>query len=334
MANQHHRLLFVVLSPLLIFGALFIALLADLAADRFVESEINLAEQLLSRTERSVEPFLAPLDPISLQVVMDDFHQALPEAAISLMDTEGQVVVAAGEPEANSMVLSRPLIIGGKNRGRLVSHLPRSASESVKDAIYSSGILLVIFFALSLVGLTLYLGDFLMLWLGFPKGNRRTALSTAPSPEPVIRVEEDADSLIHATLHFSPARLLRESALRASLSFPPEALRRVSEGTFELTLTSTTPGEAIRAFFNALDAFLKENSAVQLRGALLLDAVVHERELRKKSRFYASLAKDHFIIDDTTLEELLHGGFVEAGMVQPFASSLVADEQLFVYRFD
>jgi hypothetical protein len=38
--------------------------------------------------------------------------------------------------------------------------------------------------------------------------------------------------------------------------------------------------------------------------------------------------------DGLTLEALLDAGFVDADMLRPFESSLVADDQLFIYRFD
>ncbi|MEL0092835.1 MAG: hypothetical protein VW738_06505, partial [Pseudomonadales bacterium] len=112
MVNPTRRLLFVLLAPLLLFGAILIALFAEFTSQAFEDAEIQLAEQLLTRTESSAAPFLRPLDPISLQVVMDDFHQALPEAAISLIDREGNVIVAAGKQPSHSIPLSRPLVVG------------------------------------------------------------------------------------------------------------------------------------------------------------------------------------------------------------------------------
>ena len=334
MVNPTRRLLFVLLAPLLLFGAILIALFAEFTSQAFEDAEIQLAEQLLTRTESSAAPFLRPLDPISLQVVMDDFHQALPEAAISLIDREGNVIVAAGKQPSHSIPLSRPLVVGGEDYGRIVSHLPVSPSETIRKKIFVIGIALLLLLALGLTGLALYLGDFLMLWLGFPAGTNRAQQPILEAPEPEFDAEADTEYLIQATLHLSPGRLVNESTLRKSLLIPAEGIRRMSEGTYEITLLSSRPDRTLGGLFEQLEAFLKVDRRLKLRGALLLDLVTHEDVLRKKSRFYASLATDHLIVDGLTLEALLDAGFVEAGMLKPFESSLVTDDHLFIYRFD
>jgi hypothetical protein len=334
MVNPTLRLLFVLLTPLLLFGAILIVLFAEFTSRAFEDAEIQLAERLLTRTENSAAPFLKPLDPISLQVVMDDFHQALPEAAISLIDREDNVIVTAGKQPLQSILLSRPLVIGGEAYGRIVSQLPVSPSETIKQDIFVIGVAFLLLLALIVTSLALYLGDFLMLWLGFPAGTNRTKQPISAAMEPEINAEADTEHLIQATLHLSPVRLVNESTLRKSLLIPSAAIRRMNEGTYEITLPASKPDRTLSGLFEQLEAFLKVEPRLKLRGALLLDLVTHEDVLWKKSRFYASLATDHLIIDGLTLEALLDAGFVDADMLRPFESSLVADDQLFIYRFD
>ncbi|MGA1108943.1 MAG: hypothetical protein ACO3TX_10315, partial [Pseudomonadales bacterium] len=283
MVNPTRRLLFVLLAPLLLFGAILIALFAEFTSQAFEDAEIQLAEQLLTRTESSAAPFLRPLDPISLQVVMDDFHQALPEAAISLIDREGNVIVAAGKQPSHSILLSRPLVVGGEDYGRIVSHLPVSPSETIRKNIFVIGIALLLLLALGLTGLALYLGDFLMLWLGFPAGTNRAQQPILEATETEIDAESDTEYLVQATLHLSPGRLVNESTLRKSLLIPSEGIRRMSEGTYEITLLSSRPDRTLGGLFEQLESFLKVDRRLKLRGALLLDLVNHEDVLRKKS---------------------------------------------------
>ena len=84
MANRPSRLLILILSPALGFGLLLGWLSAEFASSRVEQVEFELAEKLLSRVEINVQPFLDPVDPISLQVVLDAVsytHLTLPTKA-------------------------------------------------------------------------------------------------------------------------------------------------------------------------------------------------------------------------------------------------------------
>ena len=97
MANRPSRLLILILAPALGFGLLLGWLSAEFASSRIEQAELELAEKLLARVETNIQPFLDPVDPISLQVVLDEYARSLPDAAISLIDIDGIVIVSAGD---------------------------------------------------------------------------------------------------------------------------------------------------------------------------------------------------------------------------------------------
>ena len=171
MANRPSRLLILILAPALGFGLLLAWLSAEFASSRIEQAELELAEKLLSRVEAKIQPFLDPVDPISLQVVLDEYARSLPDAAISLIDIDGRVIVSAGDVLNHHQTLSAELISEGEMKGRLVSQLKFDHAEGARSAIWSGTLITLVVITALLTGLVLFFGDFVMLWMGISCGS-------------------------------------------------------------------------------------------------------------------------------------------------------------------
>ena len=187
MANRPSRLLILILAPALGFGLLLIWLSAEFASSRIEQAELELAEKLLARVEAKIQPFLDPVDPISLQVVLDEYARSLPDAAISLIDIDGIVIVSAGDVPDHHQVLTVGLINKGEMVGQLVSQLRIDHADAARSAIWSGALITLIAMAALLTGFAVFFGDFVMLWIGFPAGPARGArprpAALSPNPE-------------------------------------------------------------------------------------------------------------------------------------------------------
>ena len=206
MANRPSRLLTLILAPVLGFGLLLGWLSAEFASSRIEQAELELAEKLLARVETNIQPFLDPVDPISLQVVLDEYARSLPDATISLIDIDGTVIVSAGDVPNYHQALSIGLINKGEMAGQLVSQLKIEHAGAARNAVWSGALITLIVMTALLTGLVFFFGDFVMLWLGFPagpaRGTRPQPPALSPNPELPMAEAEAPEACLSASLHF------------------------------------------------------------------------------------------------------------------------------------
>ena len=240
MANRPSRLLTLILAPVLGFGLLLGWLSAEFASSRIEQAELELAEKLLARVETNIQPFLDPVDPISLQVVLDEYARSLPDAAISLIDIDGIVIVSAGDVPDHHQALSVGLINKGEMAGQLVSQLRIERADAVRNAVWSGTLITLIVMTALLTGLVFFFGDFVMLWLGFPagpaRGTRPQPPALSPNPELPMAEAEAPEACLSASLHFFPGRLITKQDVTAAITRADLEVTQIREGVFELHL--------------------------------------------------------------------------------------------------
>ena len=340
MANRPSRLLILILAPTLGFGLLLGWLSAEFASSRIEQAELELAEKLLSRIEAKIQPFLDPVDPISLQVVLDEYTRSLPAAAISLIDIDGRVIVSAGDVLNEHQTLSVALVSEGEMTGQLVGQLRSDRAEGARSAIWSGTLITLFVITASLTGLVLFIGDFVMLWLGFPAGPARGALpqptTLSTNPElPVAPLEADApEECLSASLHFFPGRLITKQDVTAAITRSDLEVTQIREGVFELHLTHCRRNQDFSDVIRMLASLCSKREDITLRGAMLTGHSAEQDDLKKKARFYALSAKDELIIDRQVQYALVSVGWADEEIIQPFQSTLIPDDQLYSFRFD
>ena len=340
MANRPSRLLILILAPALGFGLLLAWLSAEFASSRIEQAELELAEKLLSRVEAKIQPFLDPVDPISLQVVLDEYARSLPAAAISLIDIDGRVIVSAGDVLNHHQTLSAELISEGEMKGRLVSQLKFDHAKGARSAIWSGTLITLVVITALLTGLVLFFGDFVMLWMGFPADPARGALpqlaALSSNPElSLAPLEADApEKCLSAALHFFPGRLITKQDVTAAFSRSDLEVTQIREGVFELHLAPCRRNQDFSDVIGMLAGLCSKREDITLRGALLTGASAEQDDLKKKARFYALSAKNELIIDRQVQDVLVSVGWADEEIIQPFQSTLISDDQLYSFRFD
>ena len=176
MANRPSRLLILILAPTLGFGLLLGWLSTELPRVGSNKPNSN-SRKAVGSGQTNIQPFLDPVDPISLQVVLDEYARSLPDATISLIDIDGRVIVSAGDVPNYHQALSIGLINKGEMAGQLVSQLRIEHADAARSAIWGGTLITLMVIAALLTGLVVFFGDFVMLWLGFLRGRL-----AAPSP--------------------------------------------------------------------------------------------------------------------------------------------------------
>ena len=340
MANRPSRLLIVILLPALGFGLLLGWLSAEFASSRIEQVEFELAEKLLSRVEINVQPFLDPVDPISLQVILDEYARSMPDAAISLIDIDGKIVVSAGNVPNHHRALSVEVINKGEMAGQLVSQLRIEHADAARNAIWRGTLITLIAITALLTGFVVFFGDFVMLWLGFPvgpaRGTRPQPTASSPNPElPMAPVEAEApEACLSASLHFFPGRLITKQDVTAAITRTDLEVIQIREGVFELHLAHCRRDHDFSDVIGMLASLCAKHRDITLRGALLTGHSTDQDDLKKKARFYALSAKDELIIDRQVQDALVGVGWADEEVIQPFQSTLISDDQLYSFRFD
>ena len=338
MANRPSRLLTLILAPVLGFGLLLGWLSAEFASSRIEQAELELAEKLLARVETNIQPFLDPVDPISLQVVLDEYARSLPDAAISLIDIDGIVIVSAGDVPDHHQALSVGLINKGEMAGQLVSQLRIERADAVRNAVWSGTLITLIVMAALLTGLVFFFGDFVMLWLGFPagpaRGTRPQPPALSPNPELPMAEAEAPEACLSASLHFFPGRLITKQDVTAAITHSDLEVTQIREGVFELHLAPCRRDHDFSDVIGMLASLCAKHGDITLRGALLTGHSTEQNDLKKKARFYALSAKDELIIDSQVQDALVSMGWADEEIIQPFHSTLISDDQLYSFRFD
>ncbi len=338
MANRPSRLLILILAPALGFGLLLGWLSAEFASSRIEQAELELAEKLLARVETNIQPFLDPVDPISLQVVLDEYARSLPDAAISLIDIDGMVIVSAGDVPDHHQALSVGLINKGEMVGQLVSQLRIEGADAARNAVWSGTLITLIVMTALLTGLVFSFGDFVMLWLGFPAGPARGARpqspALSPNPELTMAEAEASEACLSASLHFFPGRLITKQDVTAAITRTDLEVTQIREGVFELHLAPCRRDHDFSDVIGMLASLCAKHGDIALRGALLTGHSTDQDDLKKKARFYALSAKDELIIDRQVQDALVGVGWADEEIIQPFQSTLISDDQLYSFRFD
>ena len=338
MANRPSRLLILILAPALGFGLLLICLSAEFASSRIEQAELELAEKLLARVEAKIQPFLDPVDPISLQVVLDEYARSLPDAAISLIDIDGIVIVSAGDVPDHHQALTVGLINKGEMVGQLVSQLRIERADAVRNAVWSGTLITLIVMTALLTGLVFFFGDFVMLWLGFPagpaRGIRPQPPALSPNPELPMAETEAPEACLSASLHFFPGRLITKQDVTAAITRTDLEVTQIREGVFELHLALCRRDHDFSDVIGMLASLCAKHGDITLRGALLTGHSTEQNDLKKKARFYALSAKDELIIDRQVQDALVSVGWADEEIIQPFQSTLISDDQLYSFRFD
>lgn len=339
MANRPSRLLILILAPTLGFGLLLGWLSTEFASSRIEQAELELAEKLLARVETNIQPFLDPVDPISLQVVLDEYARSLPDATISLIDIDGRVIVSAGDVPNYHQALSIGLINKGEMAGQLVSQLRIEHADAARSAIWGGTLITLMVIAALLTGLVVFFGDFVMLWLGFPAGPARGALpqpSLSLNPElPIAPVEAEApETCLSASLHFFPGRLITKQDVTEAITRTDLEVTQIREGVFELHLAPCRRDQDFSDVISMLASLCAKHGDITLRGALLTGHSADQDDLKKKARFYALSAKDELIIDRQVQDALVSEGWADEEIIPPFQSTLITDDQLYSFRFD
>ena len=338
MANRPSRLLILILSPAIGFGLLLGWLSAEFASSRIEQAELELAEKLLARVETNIQPFLDPVDPISLQVVLDEYARSLPDAAISLIDIDGIVNVSAGDAPDHHQALSVGLINKGEMVGQLVSQLRIERADAARNAVWSGTLITLIVMTALLTGLVFFFGDFVMLWLGFPagtaRGTRPQPPALSPSPELPMAEAEAPEACLSASLHFFPGRLITKQNVTAAITRADLEVTQIREGVFELHLAPCRRDHDFSDVIGMLASLCAKHGDITLRGALLTGHSTEQNDLKKKARFYALSAKDELIIDSQVQDALVSVGWADEEIIQPFQSTLISDDQLYSFRFD
>ena len=339
MANRPSRLLILILAPTLGFGLLLGWLSTEFASSRIEQAELELAEKLLARVETNIQPFLDPVDPISLQVVLDEYARSLPDATISLIDIDGRVIVSAGDVPNYHQALSIGLINKGEMAGQLVSQLRIEHADAARSAIWGGTLITLMVIAALLTGLVVFFGDFVMLWLGFPAGPARGALpqpSLSLNPElPIAPVEAEApETCLSASLHFFPGRLITKQDVTEAITRTDLEVTQIREGVFELHLAPCRRDQDFSDVISMLASLCAKHGDITLRGALLTGHSADQDDLKKKARFYALSAKDELIIDRQVQDALVSVGWADEEIIPPFQSTLISDDQLYSFRFD
>ena len=338
MANRPSRLLTLILAPVLGFGLLLGWLSAEFASSRIEQAELELAEKLLARVETNIQPFLDPVDPISLQVVLDEYARSLPDAAISLIDIDGIVIVSAGDVPDHHQALSVGLINKGEMAGQLVSQLRIERADAVRNAVWSGTLITLIVMTALLTGLVFFFGDFVMLWLGFPAGPARGTSpqppALSPNPELPMAEAEAPEACLSASLHFFPGRLITKQDVTAAITHSDLEVTQIREGVFELHLAPCRRDHDFSDVIGMLASLCAKHGDITLRGALLTGHSTEQNDLKKKARFYALSAKDELIIDSQVQDALVSMGWADEEIIQPFHSTLISDDQLYSFRFD
>lgn len=338
MANRPSRLLTLILAPVLGFGLLLGWLSAEFASSRIEQAELELAEKLLARVETNIQPFLDPVDPISLQVVLDEYARSLPDAAISLIDIDGIVIVSAGDVPDHHQALSVGLINKGEMAGQLVSQLRIERADAVRNAVWSGTLITLIVMTALLTGLVFFFGDFVMLWLGFPagraRGTRPQPPALSPNPELPMAEAEAPEACLSASLHFFPGRLITKQDVTAAITHSDLEVTQIREGVFELHLAPCRRDRDFSDVIGMLASLCAKHGDITLRGALLTGHSTEQNDLKKKARFYALSAKDELIIDSQVQDALVSVGWADEEIIQPFQSTLISDDQLYSFRFD
>ena len=338
MANRPSRLLTLILAPVLGFGLLLGWLSAEFASSRIEQAELELAEKLLARVETNIQPFLDPVDPISLQVVLDEYARSLPDAAISLIDIDGIVIVSAGDVPDHHQALSVGLINKGEMAGQLVSQLRIERADAVRNAVWSGTLITLIVMTALLTGLVFFFGDFVMLWLGFPagpaRGTRPQPPALSPNPELPMAEAEAPEACLSASLHFFPGRLITKQDVTAAITHSDLEVTQIREGVFELHLAPCRRDHDFSDVIGMLASLCAKHGDITLRGALLTGHSTEQNDLKKKARFYALSAKDELIIDSQVQDALVSMGWADEEIIQPFHSTLISDDQLYSFRFD
>lgn len=338
MANRPSRLLTLILAPVLGFGLLLGWLSAEFASSRIEQAELELAEKLLARVETNIQPFLDPVDPISLQVVLDEYARSLPDAAISLIDIDGIVIVSAGDVPDHHQALSVGLINKGEMAGQLVSQLRIERADAVRNAVWSGTLITLIVMTALLTGLVFFFGDFVMLWLGFPAGPARGTRPQPPAlslnPELPMAEAEAPEACLSASLHFFPGRLITKQDVTAAITHSDLEVTQIREGVFELHLAPCRRDHDFSDVIGMLASLCAKHGDITLRGALLTGHSTEQNDLKKKARFYALSAKDELIIDSQVQDALVSMGWADEEIIQPFQSTLISDDQLYSFRFD
>lgn len=340
MANRPSRLLILILAPALGFGLLLGWLSAEFASSRIEQAELELAEKLLARVETNIQPFLDPVDPISLQVVLDEYARSLPDAAISLIDIDGMVIVSAGDIPDHHQALSVGLINKGEMVGQLVSQLRIERADAARNAVWSGALITLIVMTALLTGLVFFFGDFVMLWLGFPAGPAHGARPQPPalSPNPELPMAEAGaeapEACLSASLHFFPGRLITKQDVTAAITRADLEVTQIREGVFELHLAPCRRDHDFSDVIGMLASLCAKHGDITLRGALLTGHSTDQDDLKKKARFYALSAKDELIIDLQVQDALVSVGWADEEIIQPFQSTLISDDQLYSFRFD
>lgn len=338
MANRPSRLLILILAPALGFGLLLGWLSAEFASSRIEQAELELAEKLLARVETNIQPFLDPVDPISLQVVLDEYARSLPDAAISLIDIDGMVIVSAGDVPDHHQALSVGLINKGEMVGQLVSQLRIERADAARNAVWSGALITLIVMTALLTGLVFFFGDFVMLWLGFPagpaRGTRPQPPALSPNPELTMAEAEASEACLSASLHFFPGRLITKQDVTAAITRADLEVTQIREGVFELHLAPCRRDHDFSDVIGMLASLCAKHRDITLRGALLTGHSTDQDDLKKKARFYALSAKDELIIDRQVQDALVSVGWADEEIIQPFQSTLISDDQLYSFRFD
>ena len=339
MANRPSRLLILILAPTLGFGLLLGWLSAEFASSRIEQAELELVEKLLARVETNIQPFLDPVDPISLQVVLDEYARSLPDATISLIDIDGRVIVSAGDVPNYHQALSIGLINKGEMAGQLVSQLRIEHADAARSAIWGGTLITLMVIAALLTGLVVFFGDFVMLWLGFPAGPARGALPqpslSSNSELPIAPVEAEApETCLSASLHFFPGRLITKQDVTEAITRTDLEVTQIREGVFELHLAPCRRDQDFSDVISMLASLCAKHGDITLRGALLTGHSPDQDDLKKRARFYALSAKDELIIDRQVQDALVSEGWADEEIIPPFQSTLITDDQLYSFRFD
>ena len=340
MANRPSRLLILILAPVLGFGLLLGWLSAEFASSRIEQAQLELAEKLLARVETNIQPFLDPVDPISLQVVLDEYARSLPDATISLIDIDGTVIVSAGDVPNYHQALSIGLINKGVMAGQLVSQLKIEHADAARNAVWSGALITLIAMTALLTSLVFFFGDFVMLWLGFPAGPATGARpqppASSPGPElPMTPAEAEAPEVcLSASLHFFPGRLITKQDVAAAITRTDLEVTQIREGVFELHLAPCRRDHDFSDVISMLANLCAKHGDITLRGALLTGHSTEQDDLKKRARFYALSAKDELIIDSQVQDALVSVGWADEEIIQPFQSTLISDDQLYSFRFD
>ena len=311
---------------------------AEFASSRIEQAELELAEKLLARVETNIQPFLDPVDPISLQVVLDEYARSLPDATISLIDIDGTVIVSAGDVPNYHRALSIGLINKGEMAGQLVSQLKIEHAGAARNAVWSGALITLIVMTALLAGLVFFFGDFVMLWLGFPAGPARGTRPQPPAlslnPELPMAEAEAPEACLSASLHFFPGRLITKQDVTAAITHSDLEVTQIREGVFELHLAPCRRDHDFSDVIGMLASLCAKHGDITLRGALLTGHSTEQNDLKKKARFYALSAKDELIIDRQVQDALVSVGWADEEIIQPFQSTLISDDQLYSFRFD